>query len=92
MRPPLFEPDQPAEQHRQADNHREGVGVQVARLQLPHNTGEPTHRVGRPVDEHTVDQQSVALLPEHAAERPASRGKALDVQIVEVVLAIEQNI
>ena len=32
---PYFQPDEPAEQHREPDDHRKSVGIEIARLELP---------------------------------------------------------
>src|SRR6478609_11106448 len=65
----VVEPDEPRHQHEHADDHRERVVVDVARLQAAGDAGEPAHQVGAAVDHGAVDHRLVAALPQPQAEQ-----------------------
>ena len=66
------------------------IGVEVTRLDLPHDAREFADRVCGAIDEDTVDNEFVALLPQELADAPPACCESLDVEIVHVVLAVEQ--
>src|SRR5690606_6955716 len=60
--------EEPAQEHRQADDHPERVGVEVTALDVPHDATEPTDRPRGAIDQQAVDQRDIAPAPENAAQ------------------------
>src|SRR5688572_32644070 len=84
--------EQPAEQQRQADDHGEGIVVEIAGLDAAHDVCERRDGPGAAIDQPPVDYSLVAAPPEASAEvAHASRHHVL-VEPVEVVLVHEQPV
>ena len=80
----------PADEGGDADQHDEGVVVDVAGLEADHAAGHVEHAGGDPVRAHAVDDAAVALLPEELPKPLAGRTKIAVVELVEVPL-VEQE-
>src|SRR5688500_8734388 len=80
-------------QHRQqddeAEDHGEGIVVEAAGLDPADDARDAVDDQRRAVDEHAVDEAGIALLPRPAAEPDAAGGEALDPEVVEAVLVLE---
>ena len=82
---------EPGDQRGDADQHGEGVVIEVAGLQPHHVAGDVEHARGDAVRPEAVDQPAVAALPQQAAE-PQRRPHEDDVvELVEVPL-VEQEL
>src|SRR5690606_25978585 len=80
-------------QHRQhgdeAEDHGEGVVVEASGLHVADDAGDAVDHRGRAVHQQPVDQAGIGALPRQAAELDAAAGEALDPQVVEAVLVLE---
>src|SRR3954463_1357484 len=86
------EPDETRHQHEHADDHRERVVVDVARLQAAGDAGEPAHQVRAAVDHGAVDDGLVAPLPQADAQQAGAAREHVLVEPVHVVLVLEQGV
>src|SRR4051794_4365566 len=66
--------DEVRHEHHHAQQHREGVVIDVAGLHPADHAGEPAHRARAAVDEHAFDDALVAALPQPGAERAGRAG------------------
>ena len=66
---------EPAQQHRQANDHPECVGVQIAALHLPQHAAEPAYGARRAVDQRAIDQRLIAALPQTEADAARERAR-----------------
>src|SRR5256886_9960503 len=83
---------EPAEQHRQADHHPEGVRVEVTALHASQQAPGPADGSRAAVDHRAVDQQLIAPLPQAHADEACERGENALVEPVEVVLVRERAV
>ena len=81
-------PQQPGQQQRHANEHRERIVIEVTGLDSAENAGEPADRVGRAVDDGAVDDDLVALVPQEVANATTAGGETLDPEIVNDVFNI----
>src|SRR5690242_10202415 len=63
-----------AQEHRETDDHPEGVRVQITALNAPDETAEPADRGRRAVYQRAVDDRRVATAPEAAAQEARCAG------------------
>src|SRR6185437_2718016 len=68
---PRSEEPVPAQQQDQAKNHREGIVIEITRLQTAHRGRDTVNHAHRAVDHDVVDHHRVARLPEQATEPDA---------------------
>src|SRR5690606_30530726 len=80
--------DEHGQQHDQAEDHREGVVVEVAGLGTAADAGGKVDDPRRTIDEHSVDDPGVEP-PEHPPQRVAAASQSIDPQAVEAVLVLE---
>src|SRR5262245_38909656 len=73
---------EPGDERRYADQHGEGVVVEIAGLQPHHAACHVEHPGGDAVRPEAVDQPAVAVLPQYATE---PQRRAHDEEIVELV-------
>src|SRR5690606_13641662 len=83
---------QPGDQGDQADDHRQGIVIEVAGLHPAQHHGERAHGARGAVHQRAVDELHVAHLPEEAAEPPAAAREHGVVDLVEVELVGEQAV
>ena len=81
---------EPGDQRRRADQHGEGIVIEIAGLQPHHVAGDVEHARGHAVRPEAVDQPAVAALPEQAAEPQRRPHEDEVVDLVEVPL-VEQE-
>src|SRR6185503_19313052 len=74
-----------------ADQHDEGVVVQVAALEAAQHAGDILRARGDAVGPKPVDGGAVALLPEHPADRQGGLNEHRIVKFVEIPLVVEQR-
>ncbi len=84
--------DHPGEQHRDADQHDEGVSVEVSRLQLHDAAGDVLHAMAEALDDGLVDQPVVKALPQRVAEPEGGPDEDDVVELVEVPFVEEEQI
>src|SRR5690348_10655273 len=84
--------DEPGEDRREADQHREGVVVEVARLQADRAARHVEHPGRDAVGAEPVDDGSVAPLPQEAAERLGPAHEQEVVDLVEVPLVEKEAV
>src|SRR5690349_13491488 len=82
---------EPGEQPEDADDHREGVVVDVARLHAAGDAGEPAHEARGAVHHDPVDHGLVAPGPQARAQAARAAGEEPVVEVVEAVLALEDR-
>src|SRR5438132_581224 len=87
---PQEDPEE-AQEGEYAEDHREGVVVDVAGLQAPRDAGEPDHQARRAVHHDAVDEGAVAPGPEPGADLACAAGEEPVVEVVEAVLALEDG-
>src|SRR3954468_10857050 len=75
-----------------ADQHDEGVVIQVTALEAAQHTGEILRARGDAVGAQPVDSGAVALLPEHAADRQGGLDEHRVIELVEIPLVVEQRV
>src|SRR6185369_3829475 len=83
---------EPTDERREADDHRERVVVEVARLEIARDARDEPDGLRAAVHDRAVDQHLVADLPEEPAEKPPAPRKHVLVEPVEVVLVREHAI
>src|SRR5687768_13418929 len=83
-------PGQHGQQRDEAEDHGEGVVVEVAGLQVAQQRRGAVDDHGGAVDQDAVDQAGVAALAREPAEAEAAAREAADPQVVEAVLVLEQ--
>src|SRR5258706_12718805 len=81
---------EPGDEGRDADQHREGIVIEVAGLQPDHVAGDVEHPGRDPVRPEAIDQPAVAALPEQAAEPDRGADEDEVVKLVEIPL-VEQE-
>src|SRR5690606_9662267 len=82
-------PDQHRQQDDEAKDHGEGVVVEASGLHVADDAGDAVDHRRRAVHQQAIDQAGIAALPRQAAELDAAAGEALDPQVVETVLVLE---
>src|SRR5690606_11993961 len=80
--------DEHGQHQDQAEDHREGVVVEVPGLGAAADAGRQVDDPGRTVHEQPVDDPGIEPA-EHAAQRVAATCQAVDPQAVEAVLVLE---
>ena len=83
--------DRPGEQRGDADQHGEGIVVEVAGLQLDDARGDVLHPVAEALDDGLVDQPVVEALPQRRADPHRRTDEDEVVELVEVPL-VEQEL
>src|SRR5258708_11955489 len=81
--------EEEAEEREHAEDHRERVGIDVARLHAPRDPREPADQMRSSVHHDAVDDRLVAPRPQARADAPRAAGEEPVVELVEVVLAIQ---
>src|SRR5579862_3429942 len=89
---PDLEQEIPGEERHHADQHREGIVVEVTRLEAARQDRETTRRLGKTIGAEPVDYRAIALLPEAAPERESGAHEDEIVKLVEVPLVEEEEI
>src|SRR5687767_11740318 len=79
----------PAEEHGEADDHPEGVGVQITALHAPQSKADALDHGGAAVHERAVDHGFVSAVPQAATEHAACSGQHVLVEPVEAVFVVE---
>src|SRR6185312_11405748 len=81
-----------AHQRGNADQHDEGVVVQVAALEPAQHARKVLRPGGNAVGAEPIDRRAVALLPEHPADRQGRLDERRVIELVEVPLVVEQRV
>mmetsp|Transcript_15026 Transcript_15026/g.35416 ORF Transcript_15026/g.35416 Transcript_15026/m.35416 type:complete len:1189 (-) Transcript_15026:477-4043(-) len=84
-------PERPGHQPHDAEDHDEGVPVQIAGLHAAHQARDAADRTGRAVDDQAVDQAGVTALPETDTEGARQPGQHVLVEPVHEVLVLEDD-
>src|SRR5215471_10596847 len=80
------------DQSRHADQHGEGVVVQIARLEAHQHARHVLGTGGDVIGTEPVDRRLVALLPEEASDPERRLNDRGVVELVEVPLVVEQRV
>src|SRR6476661_4318070 len=77
---------------RHADQHHEGVVVEVTALEAAEHAGDVLRARRQAVGAEAIDRGAVALLPEHPADRQRRLHEHRVVELVEVPLVVEKRV
>src|SRR5215831_3693025 len=90
MRAARLAPDPPGQQREDADDHGEGVVIDVPRLDVPQQRRGQLDDLRRAVHEEAVDDRAVADVGEQRADAPEAAGEEPVVEAVDVVVVREE--
>src|SRR5487761_2509610 len=82
---PLNVPEPQRQQHEYADDHGEGVLVDVAGLEQAHHAADPADYARRAVDHKAVDDGHIAEFPQPVADRARAAGEKPLIEAVATV-------
>src|SRR5579864_32433 len=82
----------PRHERHDADQHREGIVIEVSGLKPAREHRQASRRRGKPVGPEPIDDRAIALLPQAVAQRHGGAHEERVVELVEIPLVEEEEI